>query len=43
MKNFGSALSDYKKSLSSGQPKLPAYKRKIAENRVEELSASERT
>ena len=33
------ALLDYKKSLVCAEPKLPAYKRNIAESRVKELSA----
>lgn len=33
------ALADYKKSLVSEEPKLPAYKRRLAESRVKELAA----
>jgi tetratricopeptide (TPR) repeat protein len=37
--NRSLAVSDYKKSLLSAEPKLPAYKRRLAERRVKELSA----
>jgi tetratricopeptide (TPR) repeat protein len=33
------AVADYKKSLVSEEPKLPAYKRNLAESRVKELGA----
>lgn len=38
-RDYLEAVSDYKKSLISAEPKLPAYKRKLAESRVRELNA----
>jgi len=37
--DYPKALLDYKKSLVSAEPKLPAYKRNLAESRMKELSA----
>jgi len=38
-RDYSNAFSDYKKALATTKPKLPAYKRKFAESRVQELSA----
>jgi len=37
--DYVNAVADYKKSLVSAEPKLPAYKHKLAESRVQELRA----
>lgn len=37
--DYRKAVRDYKKSLVSEEPKLPAYKRNLAESRVKELGA----
>ena len=39
-RDYFKAFSDYEKALATSEPKLPAYKRKFAESRVQELSAS---
>ena len=37
--DYSDAFSDYKKALATTEPQLPAYKRKFAESKVQELSA----
>ena len=37
MNRLENALSDFKKALSLDEPKLPAYKRRIAEHEIEKL------
>jgi tetratricopeptide (TPR) repeat protein len=37
-RDYPKALFDYEKSLVTAEPKLPAYKRQLAESRVKDLS-----